>query len=192
MNRGTKSSSRSAHVALTVPPRNVAAEVADPAEHRRKLEALFGGVPAQPREVAAPVVRNFATPARRLGRGRMSDRSLLLNLTRESMREAIANNDREAFERGAQKFLTAHELPDDADFLCKMLHHPSDRVVCNVLGHISALLLQKRLMASLPLVEMAVAEVGRRKDTEGPVHCCVQGLLAQISRLRAPPVALQN
>lgn len=184
MNRGTKSSSRSAHAVLTTPPRNVTTEVVDAAEHRRKLEALFGGSPTAGRERVAPVARSFTPPPRRLGRNGLSDRSMLLNLTRESMREAIANNDREALERGAEKFLNSHELPDDADFLCKMLHHPSDRVLCNVLGHISGLLLHKRLMASLPLVEMAVAEVGRRLDITDSVRCCVQGLLAQIAQLR--------
>lgn len=184
MNRGTKSSGGSMHAMLST-PRSITTDVVDAAEHRRKLEALFGGSIAPVREQTPHVARSFAAPPqRRLGRGRLSDRSMLLNLTRELMREAIANNDSEAFERGAEKFLSSHELPDDADFLCKMLHHPSERVLCNVLGHISGLLLQKRLMSSLPLVEMAVADLGRRIDIQDSVRCCVQGLLAQIARLR--------
>lgn len=189
MNRGTKSSSRGHHSAALLTPPPVHPQGEEAAENRRKLEALFGNSIGAPSNQGPAVVgRPFGATQRRVARGRLSERAMLLNLTRESMREAIAKNDDAAFERGAEKFLASHELPDDADFLCKMLHHPSDKVLCNVLGHISGLLIQRR-MAHLPIVEMAVADVGRRQHLSAAVRSCVDGLLAQIERSKLASAA---
>jgi hypothetical protein len=45
-------------------------------------------------------------------------------------------------------FLQHHQLPDDPDILTKVMQHPSEKVVREAMGQISALLMQGRMAAS--------------------------------------------
>jgi hypothetical protein len=150
------------------------------AEHRRKLEALFSGggsgsLSQTPTVAPLDNQRVFASPRRQVGR-KPSEYSMRL----ERLRIAREPNDvREA----ADVFLKNHQLPDDMDILLKVLQHPSEKVLCNVMGQISFLLNKRRARATIILVDR-LREIGSRaicKDTQD----CLDGLHQQIKALES-------
>lgn len=186
MNRGAKQNGRGASPAAIMGPRartltNHGSDAS--AEHRRKLEALFSGGGSAPLSQAMPSVmpsaaptenhRVFASPRRQVGR-KPSEYSMRL----ERLRIAREPNDvREA----ADVFLKYHQLPDDMDILLKMLQHPAEKVLCNVIGQISFLLNKRRARATIILIDR-LQEIGSRaisKDTQD----CLNGLHAQIKAI---------
>jgi hypothetical protein len=148
------------------------------AEHRRKLEALFsgsGGGNLTTTPTAMPTENNrvFASPRRQAGR-KPSEYSMRL----ERLRIAREPTDvREA----ADAFLGHHQLPDDMDILLKVLQHPSEKVLCNVMGQISFLLGKRRAIATIILVDR-LREIASRTITPA-TQCCLDGLHSQIKQL---------
>ena len=184
MNRGAKQNGRSASPAALMGPRartltNHGSDAS--AEHRRKLEALFSGGGAGSLSHTPPTVapmdnqRVFASPRRQVGR-KLSAYSMRLERLR------IAREPKDVRE-AADVFLKDHELPDDMDILLKVLQHPSEKVLCNVMGRISFLLNKRRARATIILVDR-LKEIGSRtisKDTQD----CLDGLHQQIKALES-------
>ena len=157
------------------------------AEHRRKLEALFGGGigHASPAPTMAPAAaalsvdahRVFAAPRRQVGR-KPSAYSMRLERLRIA-REA------DAIREAADVFLAHHQLPDDMDVLLKVLQHPSEKVLCDVMGQISYLLNQRRAARATIILVDRLREIGARPISDS-TRCCIEGLQQQISKLGAP------
>lgn len=166
------------------------------AEHRRKLEALFGGgslgvsdtptpslvAPAMALAAAAPAPstmrsqRTFAAPRRQVNR-RPSEYSMRL----ERLRIA---REPDAIREAADVFLAHHQLPDDMDVLLKVLQHPSEKVLCNVMGQISYLLNQRRAPRATIILVDRLREIGARAICAA-TRCCIEGLQQQIHALSA-------
>jgi hypothetical protein len=163
------------------------------AEHRKKLEAMFGGggqatekpkladgeagapfggVPSAKPRVASE--RVFSSPRRSLGRSPSEYRLRL-----ERLRMARDENEiREA----ADTFLQFHQLPDDPEILTKVMQHPSERVVREALGQISALLMQGRMAATV-LIEERLRELESR-CTEDATRSYVAGIQGQLQKMK--------
>lgn len=185
MNRGAKSRSRGLHATamLGASPRTITTHGRDAqSEDIRKLEALFGGSAPARSMPSTQDKRSFASPRRVNGR-RPSDRSMQLDLMRQKMGEAIATSDAAAFSQAVDPFLASHELPDDVEFLRRMLYHPNNEVLCRVMGHISSLLLQKRMQATA-LLESTLHDVSKRQDLDARSQSCLDGMQKQIAKLK--------
>ena len=149
------------------------------AEHRRALEALFSGggsgsLSSIPSVTPMDNQRVFASPRRQVGR-KLSDYSMRLNRLRAAREPNDVRDAADAF------FKEKHQLPDDMDILLKLLQHPSEKVLCNVMGQISFLLSKRRARVTIILVDR-LKEIGSRaisKDTQD----CLDGLHQQIKAL---------
>ena len=105
-----------------------------------------------------------------------------LNMMLQRMSEATANDDADAFRQAVDPFLSEHELPDDPEVLRRMLYHPDNKVLCRVMGHISGLLLQRR-MGGTPVLLSTLSDLGRRHDLHVDTKSCLDGLRQQIERI---------
>lgn len=186
MNRGDKrhgTADGAYGSSLTRGRTNTRNDDASSAEARRKLEALFGGSqgssnPAPAR--AAPFRESepaFARPRKTLGRSPSDYRMRL-----ERLRAA---RDVEEIRTTADVFLAAHhQLPDDPDILYKLLQHPSEKVLKEVMAQISSLLMQRRL-SKLMILDARLSEVSARIEDDVTKQF-VTFLRAQMQRLQAP------
>ena len=84
--------------------------------------------------------------------------------------------------QSADAFLEHHQLPDDIEILIKVLLHPSEKVLREAMGQISALLMQGRL-ASTVLVEDRLNTMSERV-TETSTISYISGLQQQINKLK--------
>jgi hypothetical protein len=151
------------------------------AEHRRKLEALFGGTssPAAPsgRPLSAPTPARepvFSSPRKSTGRAPTEYRLRL-----ERLRAARDVNEiREA----ADAFLSHHQLPDEPDILYRLLQHPGDKVVREALGQVSSLLMQGRI-TNTTILESHLQTLAGRVDDPG-TRSYIDGVRAQVNKLK--------
>jgi hypothetical protein len=151
------------------------------AEHRRKLEALFGGgketsgeQPAASEPKRSPSGKVFASPRKSTGR-QPSEYRLKL----ERLRIARAPEDiREA----TDTFLKSHQLPDDLDILYKVLQHPDEKVLREAMGQISALIMQGRVGGTL-ILEDRLKDLTERIQ-EASTKSYVEGLKKQVEQLK--------
>jgi hypothetical protein len=182
VNRGPRDRGRGSSSSAGPSPRSKVFGNSDDAsaEHRRKLEALFGdngqktrsGDGVRPRAVENKV---FASPRKSVGRTPSEYRMRLerLRIAREV----------EEIREATDGFLQHHQLPDDVDILYKVLQHPSEKVVREALGQISSLISQGRINGSMILEDRLnslsdrVTEDATRSYIEG-----VRGQLAQLKR----------
>lgn len=81
-------------------------------------------------------------------------------------------------------FLQHHQLPDDPDVLTKVMQHPSERVVREAMGQVSALLMQGRMAPTILLDERLRDLEGR--CTEDATRSYISGIQAQLAKLRTP------
>ncbi|HSI05358.1 MAG: hypothetical protein ACAI38_02205 [Myxococcota bacterium] len=145
------------------------------AEHRRKLEAMFsGGAKPNTSGEAAPRERVFANARRSGGRSPSEYRMRL-----ERLRIA---RDVDELRDATDTFLQHHQLPDDPDVLTKVMQHPSEKVVREAMGQISALLMQGRMPITI-LLDERLKELQDR-CSEPATRSYVQGIQAQIAALR--------
>ena len=68
--------------------------------------------------------------------------------------------------------------------LRRMLYHPDDTVLCRVMGHISGLLLQRRMDAS-PVLASTLQDLGKRQDLGVNTKSCLDGLRQQMDAINA-------
>ncbi len=150
------------------------------AEHRRKLEALFGGTPtAESTSPRAPTPspereKVFASPRKSTGRAPSEYRLRL-----ERLRAAREVNE---VKEAADAFLAHHQLPDEPDVLYRVLQHPSEKVVREALGQISSLLMQGRITNSV-ILESHLGTLAERV-TEPSTRSYVEGVRTQVARLK--------
>lgn len=170
------------------------------ADHRRKLEALFGGdgaskappegAPGRGDGGARPERGNnhggrgpgrgganervFASPRRSLGR---SPSEYRLRLERLRMARDV-----EEIREAADVFLQHHQLPDDPEVLTKVMQHPAEKVVREAMGQISALLMQGRMGGTL-LLEERLRELDQRAS-EDATRSYIKGIQAQLASQR--------
>lgn len=159
---------------------------ASSADHRRKLEALFGGGGSPSIEGAAPTngsngraqraptERVFSSPRRSLGR---SPSEYRLRLERLRMARDV-----EEIRGAADAFLQHHQLPDDPDVLTKVMQHPTEKVVREAMGQISALLMQGRMPATL-ILEERLRELDQRA-AEDATRSYIKGIQAQLASMK--------
>jgi hypothetical protein len=161
------------------------AAVQEAVDAKRKLEELFGGgknstspVGNSPMASAKRTTsgRVFAAPRKSTGR-QPSDYRLRL----ESLRNA---REPEQIKAAADHFLERHQLPDEADILYRVLQHPSEQVVRDALGQLSALLMQGRL-EGLMLLQNHLKELSQRV-TEDATHSYIDGMNHQLASLTSP------
>jgi hypothetical protein len=167
-----------------------AVESATVAEHKRRLEALFGG-PSQSSTTttasssekvgmtsmpsrSAPTERVFSSPRKSTGRAPSEFRLRLERLR--------ASREPGEIKEAADAFLAHHQLPDDADILYKLLQHPSEKVVREALGQLSSLLMQGRIAGVLLLFEHLNTLAARVQ--EPATRSFIDGIRAQISKIR--------
>ncbi len=147
-------------------------------ESLRKLEALFGGTgePKLSRSSSGPRQERqvFSNPRKSLGRAPSEYRLRLERLR-------IAREPEEITE-AANAFLEHHQLPDDAEILVKVLLHPSERVLREAMGQISALLMQDRL-ASTVIIEDRLRDLEQRVE-ESSTLSYIEGVKSQIQKLK--------
>lgn len=190
MNRGGKNKGRGVYATSAWAPSartitTTQTESANADSPRRQLEALFGNSsPSVVNTVSHEVVRpsGMSAPRRSFGRP-PSQRTMKLTLMLQAMSEATANDDADAFRRAVDPFLKDHELPDDPETLRRMLYHPDNKVLCRVMGHISGLVLQRR-MSGTPVLLSTLVDVSRRSNLDVDTKSCVDGLRQQIEKLR--------
>ncbi len=160
------------------------------AEHRRKLEAMFSGgakpdlggdvqarsAPSDGARLGRPArdERVFSSPRRSGGRSPSEYRMRL-----ERLRIA---RDVEELRDATDAFLAHHQLPDDPDVLTKVMQHPSEKVVREAMGQISALLMQGRMPLTI-LLDERLKEIAAR-CIEPATSSYIQGIQAQIAALR--------
>jgi hypothetical protein len=157
------------------------------ADHRRKLEALFGGgggssdggAPAvtngsPARAHKAPQERVFSSPRRSLGR---SPSEYRLRLERLRMARDV-----EEIRGATDAFLQHHQLPDDPDVLTKVMQHPTEKVVREAMGQISALIMQGRMPATL-ILEERLRELDQRA-AEDATRSYIKGIQAQLASMK--------
>lgn len=150
------------------------------AEHRRKLEALFGNAGAKPAAASdgprpRPAEgRVFASPRKSVGRSPSEYRMRLerLRIAREV----------EEIREAADGFLQHHQLPDDVDILYKVLQHPSEKVVREALGQISSLISQGRVAGGM-ILEDRLNGLSER-ELEAATRSYVEGVRSQLARLK--------
>lgn len=189
MNRGGKNRSRGVYATAAWAPSarttTTQSEGVSADSPRKQLEALFGNsspqVVSTNHEISRP---SSMTPRRSFGRP-PSPRTLKLTLMCQAMSEATANDDADGFRRAVDPFLKEHELPDDPEILRRMLYHPDSKVLCRVMGHISGLMLQRR-MSGTPVLQSTLVDVSRRVNLDADTKSCVDGLRQQIERLQQP------
>ena len=180
MNRGPRDRGRGGQLADGPTPRAKVFGNGDDAsaEHRRKLEALFGGQkPAaasdgpRPRPAEGKV---FASPRKSVGRSPSEYRMRLerLRIAREV----------EEIREAADGFLQHHQLPDDVDILYKVLQHPSEKVVREALGQISSLISQGRINGGM-ILEDRLNGLSER-ELEAATRSYVEGVQSQLARLK--------
>ncbi len=75
-------------------------------------------------------------------------------------------------------FLQHHQLPDEADILFKVLQHPSEKVLREAMGQLSALLMQGRLTGTMMLADR-LRELARTVEEEATISY-IKGLRSQI------------
>ncbi len=144
----------------------------DSAEHLRKLEALFSGNGSTHTSTAMPSMRShtaeprvFANPRRSHGKSPSEYRIKL-----ERIRIARSP---EEIQEAADSFLSQHQLPDDLDVLLKVLQHPSEKVLREAMGQISALLIQGRVASTMLLqdrlndIETRISEASTQSYVDG-------------------------
>ena len=151
----------------------------DASEHLQKLEALFGGTTSVAATInRRPVVREqrqqFSNPRKSLGRAPSEFRLRLERLRMARTEEEI--------QVAADAFLEHHQLPDDIEILIKVLLHPSEKVLREAMGQISALLMQGRLNSTV-LVEDRLKTMEARV-TESSTISYISGLQQQINKLK--------
>ncbi|MBI5511197.1 MAG: hypothetical protein HY903_20750 [Deltaproteobacteria bacterium] len=150
------------------------------AEHRRKLEALFGGGASAPAGNALAPARAperekvFSSPRKSTGRAPSEYRLRLERL--RAAREV------EEIREAADAFLGHHQLPDDPDILYKLLQHPTEKVVREALGQISSLLIQGRVSNTV-LLENYLGALTERV-VEASTRSYVDGIRAQVAQLK--------
>lgn len=151
-------------------------------EAKRKLEALFSGGNRPERSGASngvprrtPSGKVFSSPRRSTGR-QPSDYRLRLERLR-------AAREPEQIREAADAFLAKHQLPDEADILFKVLQHPSEKVLRDALGQLSALLMQGRLNGTMLLADR-LNELADRVQEEA-THSYIKGLREQIKAVGA-------
>ena len=88
----------------------------------------------------------------------------------------------EEIQVAADAFLEHHQLPDDIEILIKVLLHPSEKVLREAMGQISALLMQGRLNSTV-LVEDRLQTMSDRV-TESSTISYISGLQQQINKLK--------
>lgn len=154
------------------------------AEHRRKLEALFGGSKASvtpavsemdnARPRATDVGKVFASPRKSVGRSPSEYRMRLerLRIAREP----------EEIREATDVFLQFHQLPDDVDILYKVLMHPAEKVVREALGQISSLLMQGRISPTMLLGDRL--DMLSAKAEEEATRSYIHGIRSLIDRLK--------
>ncbi|MBN1961725.1 MAG: hypothetical protein JW841_12345 [Deltaproteobacteria bacterium] len=162
------------------------------AEHRRKLEALFGngsntsnggngnneGSSPSPTNDASRmrVSENkvFSSPRKSVGRTPSEYRMRLerLRIAREV----------EEIKEAADGFMQYHQLPDDVDILYKVLQHPSEKVVREALGQISSLISQGRINGSM-ILEDRLCSLAERA-TENATRSYIEGIRGQLERIK--------
>ena len=132
----------------------------DSAQHLRKLEELFSGSGTK---TATPITNRiqptrdnrpvFANPRKSLGRAPSEYRLRLERLRMDREPEQIKVS--------ADAFLEHHQLPDDPEILLKVLAHPSEQVLREAMGQLSALLMQGRLETTVILEDRLRELAGR-------------------------------
>ncbi len=185
MNRGPRDRGRGGFDPAGLSPRSKVFGNTDDAsaEHRRKLEALFGdaggggssrpsnGDASRPRATEGKV---FAAPRKSVGRSPSEYRMRLerLRIAREvdEIREAT------------DQFLQHHQLPDDVDILYKVLQHPSEKVVREALGQVSSLISQGRINGSM-ILEDRLNSLSER-EIDAATRSYVEGVRSQLARLK--------
>ena len=185
MNRGPRERGRGGPVPAGPSPRSKVFGNSDDAsaEHRRKLEALFGttsdnGAKAPVGEASRPRPggegKVFASPRKSIGRTPSEYRMRLerLRIAREV----------EEIREAADGFLQHHQLPDDVDILYKVLQHPAEKVVREALGQISSLISQGRINGSMILEDRLNGLSDR--VTEEATRSYVEGVRSQLARLK--------
>ena len=173
MNRGNhRDGHESSHHATSAALPHSRSEQDVSAEHRRKLEAMFGGGGSGSHE--APVVKRvFSSPRRIVGRPPSPFKVRL-----ETLRNA---REPEEIERAADAFLKHHQCPDDMEILLKFLQHSSEKVQREALREISALVIQKRIGNTFLLTDR-LSELATR-ELEPTTRSCVDGLRKQLATL---------
>ena len=153
------------------------------AEARRKLEAMFSGSGSSGASAfgRGPQVgeRVFASPRKGMGRTPSEYR---MRLERVRLAREV-----EEIRQAADAFLCHHQLPDDPDILYKLLQHPSEEVLKDVMGQISSLLMQRRL-GKLMILDARLAEVSARIQGEVTKQF-VAGLREQMLRFSSETAA---
>jgi hypothetical protein len=182
VNRGTRDRGRGGQLPDGPTPRAKVFGNTDEAsaEHRRKLEALFGNAGAKPAAAAdGPRPRPaegkvFASPRKSVGRSPSEYRMRLerLRIAREV----------EEIREAADGFLQHHQLPDDVDILYKVLQHPSEKVVREALGQISSLLSQGRIAGGM-ILEDRLNGLSER-PIDAATRSYVEGVRSQLARLK--------
>ncbi len=183
VNRGPRDRGRGGFDPTALSPRSKVFGNTDDAsaEHRRKLEALFGdangggkqanGDSPRPRPTEGKV---FAAPRKSVGRSPSEYRMRLerLRIAREvdEIREAT------------DQFLQHHQLPDDVDILYKVLQHPSEKVVREALGQVSSLISQGRINGSM-ILEDRLNSLSER-PIDAATRSYVEGVRSQLARLK--------
>lgn len=149
------------------------------AEHRRKLEALFGdsGGKTVANDTSRPrggEGKVFSSPRKSVGRTPSEYRMRLerLRIAREV----------EEIREAADGFMQHHQLPDDVDILYKVLQHPAEKVVREALGQISSLISQGRINGSM-ILEDRLNGLSERA-TEGATRSYIDGVRDQLTRLK--------
>lgn len=185
MNRGTRDRGRGGQLPDGPTPRAKVFGNTDDAsaEHRRKLEALFGNggnAGAKPTAASdgprprAAEGKVFASPRKSVGRSPSEYRMRLerLRIAREV----------EEIREAADGFLQHHQLPDDVDILYKVLQHPSEKVVREALGQISSLISQGRVAGGM-ILEDRLNGLSER-ELEAATRSYVEGVRSQLARLK--------
>lgn len=151
-------------------------ELDEASEAKRKLEELFGGkgsslstrTSSRSRRSSSGEV--FAAPRKSTGRS-PSDYRLRLERLRMS-------REPDQIRAATDHFLEHHQLPDEVDILFKVLQHPSEKVLREAMGQLSALLMQGRLTGTMMLADR-LRELARTVEEEATISY-IEGLRSQI------------
>ncbi len=148
------------------------------AEHRRKLEALFGNNGAPSSAASSPRPRAegkvFSSPRKSIGRTPSEYR---LRLERLRIAREV-----EEIREATDSFLQFHQLPDDVDILYKVLQHPSEKVVREALGQISSLISQGRIRSSM-ILDDRLNSLDER-TLEDSTRSYIEGVRGQLARVK--------
>ncbi len=150
------------------------------AEHLRKLEALFSGNGAVHTPVTVSMGRAVVSEPKTFANPRRSHGKVPSEYRLKLERIRIARSPEE-IQEAADTFLAHHQLPDDLDILLKVLQHPSEKVLREAMGQISALLIQGRVASTMLLLDR-LNDVDAR-ITEASTRSYVEGLRLQIQKM---------